>query len=323
MKKRDSILGVVLFLASLLRGQTIDNAGFDSLYIGAIDRIRYWITSDIYPIREDTVVTLLPSRRYESLAGPEHMAFNTVSINYDDPDSPRYLKSVKLFTKPHLRYPDGKPFRGFIVNGNHCFTDENGFIDFKKGGAPFPFRPSHLSGYYKFEAPESPAGDFGKAIVLLKKYNRTTRTIDTIGYAESKTELAPGAEWASFELPIRYLSSAIPDSIVVLFFSSTEAKGPTTLWLDELFFQYETTARNPFPSAARDTLYPNPTSGKVFLSTEDNRQKEFKLFDAKGALIKSGICIKEIDFSLLENGLYLLLISQGQMGGRVYKVLKQ
>lgn len=301
-------LGAFLWLTPVFSSaQQIFNASFDSICVCAIDRVYGWVTSDVYHSNPDTVLPFEPNRRYSMYDGYElHFAINSVHVNYDQGDTSAYGHSVKLFTKPDRVYPNGESFKGFLLNGEQFFTDSLGWIDFQKGGSPFPYRPYALTGRYKFEDSLSAVDDFARATVLLKSYNSTSQTIDTIGYADSGTLLNPTNTWTSFSIPITYTSQATPDSIVISFFSSTTGAAPTTVWLDDIDFDF-TQSIDEF-SYALDLLYPNPCSHTLRVDFSEPRHRPYRILNIQGAEIGSGIMRKEIDVSNLLPGMYLLQV---------------
>lgn len=70
------------------------------------------------------------------------------------------------------------------------------------------------------------------------------------------------------------------------------------------------------------TLYPNPSSGRVFLQGQSTEVETFRLYSASGQLLTNGVYLSEgIDLSGLPNGLYFLEHT-GEQGSIVKRVLK-
>lgn len=66
-----------------------------------------------------------------------------------------------------------------------------------------------------------------------------------------------------------------------------------------------------FSSQGADlTLYPNPTTGKVAFKDNDVIVKSVRTFDQLGRLVQTNT-ERDIDFSALENGIYLVSIETG------------
>ncbi|PSR06654.1 MAG: hypothetical protein C7N14_08530 [Bacteroidetes bacterium] len=68
------------------------------------------------------------------------------------------------------------------------------------------------------------------------------------------------------------------------------------------------------------TLYPNPTTGIIYLSPVI--EGSFKLFNEIGRLIDQGKIEPSYDLSSLENGMYMLLL-QTENESKYFKVIKQ
>ena len=163
------IFSIIVINCSQLRAQTIENPSFDSAYIGGIDRIHYWITSDAWQsFSVDTVQPLIPNSYYSAFGLQYHELLQTTQLEYSATFDGPY--AIKLFSIPGRVHVDGSPYKGFVVNGNHFYTDSIGYMDFKKGGTPFPYRPIKLRGHFKFDNTSPSLNNYGKAIVLLKKY---------------------------------------------------------------------------------------------------------------------------------------------------------
>ena len=323
--KTSKLFLIFFFLIQLAlsgKSQNIENADFDSLCVCAIDRVYHWVTSDVYSLNQDTAYPFTPNSLFTDATMELHIAFNSVLLNYDNSDSVGFAHSVKILSRPGLNYPSGDIFRGFIVNGDHFVTDNQGFIDFKRGGSAFAFRPDSISGKYKFEDSLSSVAEYGKAIVLLKKYNSINQSSDTIAYAESAFELSPSAQWKQFSIPIHYISSATPDSIVVVFFSSSNSGRPTTLCLDDLKFTYPATGIDISDDNSREIIFPNPTNRLIYVASETQKPGQYEIYDIGGALILKGTFENCIDISTLANACYILKIPQNGRPTQNFKFIK-
>ncbi|MEM7369611.1 MAG: T9SS type A sorting domain-containing protein [Bacteroidota bacterium] len=301
-------LGLILWLTPVFSSaQDLFNASFDSICVCAIDRIYGWVTSDVYYLNPDTIVPFEPNRQYSTPDHELHFAINSVNINYDQGDTSGYANSLKLFTRPETSYPSGEPFKGFITNGTHFYTDSSGLVDFSRGGSPFPYRPYFLTGRYKFEDSLSAVDDFGKAVILLKSYDSLNQVVDTIAYSESVLDLNPTLAWTPFEIPIHYQSSNLPDSIVIVFFSASTGADSTTLWLDDIGFVFSLDGieddRNGLPP-----IYPNPAQERIYLPYPGTKPTAYRILDMRGAMIQSGKMLDEVDVSGLHRGMYILQV---------------
>jgi hypothetical protein len=262
--KKITTFASLIFLMLQTKAQNVENPSFDSIYIGGIDRIYEWITSDSWSTGAgDTVFPMTPSTHYISSGLQYHEALFTVQIDYTTAfDGPT---AVELFSDSDLFKNDGTSFRGFIVNGNHFYTDSVGYIDFSRCGVPFPYRPYSLKGHYKFEDHSPSLHNYPHAAVLLKKYNSITQKSDTIGFSEIYIQLFATNTWRDFEIPINYFSNDIPDSVVVVF-ESSPARSIATFWIDSLGFDYN------FPSGINEN---NRSLLKMFFNIIIRTEKLF------------------------------------------------
>ncbi len=317
MKKLTTLLSLI-FLMIHSKGQNIENPSFDSVYIGGIDRIYEWITSDAWPTGSgDTVQPLTPNAHFVSSGLQYHETLFSVQIDYTTAyDGPL---AVKLLTDSDRVKNDGNAFSGFVVNGNHFYTDSTGYIDFSKCGTPFPYRPYSLKGHYKFEDNSPSLHNYPHAIVLLKKYNSITQTSDKVGFSEIYIQFFATSTWRAFEMPINYFSNDVPDSIVVAFISSG-ARFPATFWVDSIGFDYN------FPS----DIIENPTNEKLFrldsknhviYFTENKLIQSATLFDINGKLvIHESFPLTQFDVSALPKGNYILSFGLRSNGRKTFKI---
>jgi hypothetical protein len=290
------------------KAQQIANGSFDSLCVCAIDRVWQWVTSDSYYISQDTAPPFLPNSFYDNSSSNIHFAMNTVQLNYDADDSLGYINSVKILTRPDLVFPNGDVFKGFIFNGEHFYTNANGYIDLKRCGTPFAFRPDSLSVWYKFEDTLSTSNESGKIKVLLKKFNTINNSIDTIGFAESISGLSSASQWTRFSIPIHYISSSIPDSVVVVFYSSSGNGRLTTLWLDDIQFTYTLSGTDEPERETMLSVFPNPANGFIFIQPRFEKPIRYEITDVSGRRVQRGFMENSIDIKSLDCGLYFLQV---------------
>lgn len=313
--KKFSFLSTVLLIPFITFGQQIKNGNFDSVYIGGIDRIHEWITSDCWPVGlNDTVFPLNPNDHYISTGLQYHETFRTVQIEYSGAFSGPY--AIKVLSDSGMVHTDGSPFRGFITNGNHFYTGNDGYIDFKKGGEPFSFRPSALRGHFKFIDTSPSLSISAKVIILLKKYNSLTQQSDTVGFTEGNLMFSPVTSWTPFEFSINYYSGSIPDTLMIAFL--TPGIGwSSTLWLDSLGFEYLPAGLSNPSDHPVFTVYPNPASEMIYVKTDQafiNPECSIWITDALGHLVFSAPCDKEVIRIHLKTstaGLYFIRIQSG------------
>lgn len=304
---------LLLCLPISVNAQQLPNWELDSICVCAIDRIWDWVTVAPYNVANDTANPIYPNMRYGPSDWDVHFAMGPVWLNYGEPDTNR-LTSIRIHTDPDIVFPDGSPYIPYFSSGNMLVTDSAGFTDHAQMGSPFAFRPDSLRGFYKFEDSLSAVDDFGHVEVLLRKWNPVTEESDTIGTASSNTLLGPTSDWSVFSLPINYQSADLPDTAVVVFYGAKQAAAPTTLWLDDIEFVYNTTSIGEM-TVPGISLYPNPVS--ELLSIESDRQiREITVFSLHGQLLTRISTSGPVDLSEVKAGIYLVQVVDET--GRMY-----
>lgn len=309
MKTKLLLCFLAFFLNAKSHPQNLPNASFDSVYFGGIDRLFDWITADGFRMTAgtqwpDTILGLAPDSTY---IGGGFMFHELVWLNNQSDTSSHSLASTVIINRPNWYKSNGDIFSGFLITGNSLTTDSMGYPDLSRCGIPFPFRPAKLQGLYHFVDSTVMLNNFGKCIILLKKWNTLTHQSDTIAFAESGTELNPTFGFTPFEITLNYRSANVPDSIMVAFFASSVLQNPAALWLDELSFSYGGIGVEE-STVPEITLYPNPTCGTLYFNGLHAENAQYRIFSAQGALLKSGILHRQIDLTNLPKGLLFVEI---------------
>ncbi|MCB2407647.1 T9SS type A sorting domain-containing protein [Hymenobacter lucidus] len=130
------------------------------------------------------------------------------------------------------------------------------------GGIPFTGRPANMQFYYKLTGAAA-ATEMAGAQIILTKWNGTETTVIAAG----ADELAPASTYTLRTIPLQYASSATPDSIRIVFISSTNDAPTvgTSLYIDDVVLSGTAT---PTLDAARNaavTVYPNPSADGLFM----------------------------------------------------------
>lgn len=185
-------------------------------------------------------------------------------------------------------------------------------------GRPYAFRPTNLKGYIKY-APV--AGDSASVYIELFKFDGTRRK--TIGRSEQIVKNAI-TEWTAFDLPIKYNSNEMPDSINVMFVSSAgfvfenlfECKGQvgSTLWVDDVVLS-DGTSNEISKTEFSFSVYPNPAQDYLQLDANTDVQgAKLNVFDMSGRLVKETNLQGQstrLDISNLSKGMYTFRIQNG------------
>jgi hypothetical protein len=318
--KRTLLYVLLLLHFNVSFSQQIDNPSFDSVYIGGIDRVFEWITSDAWPVvSNDTVHPLNPSDHYVSTGLQYHETYLTAQILYSNAFDGPYALSLSSDTGRVDIF--GNPFRGFVVNGNHFYTDSSGYLDLPKCGTPFTHRPVKLIGHYTLEEHSPSLHNYPEAVVLLKKWNSGALQSDTIGLGVATMTLFGTSAWRAFEVPINYTSNQVPDSVVVAFFAPP--LGPNAVFgLDSLGFVYP----GPVGITEEKTnsepgfYYDIPGNKIVLARIEDIRSA--RIFSGTGAGLNLPFRDGIVDLSPLANGVYLLSIQYENGTSKSYKFIR-
>jgi hypothetical protein len=137
---------------------------------------------------------------------------------------------------------------GFMTLGNLTIDITNLSYNIT-GGVPVVDVPTHLKGFYKF----FPKGGDSCAIAIgLSRWTGTMR--DSIGIGTFSTkDTVP--DWTPFSARIDYDTTAVPDSMIIMCFSSAqEVLTPgTVLYVDDLWLDYAVGINESDPSAGIDT----------------------------------------------------------------------
>jgi hypothetical protein len=309
---------LVLLVITKMPAQNIPNAGFDSIYIGGIDRVYHWVTSDAVYFVSDTVLPFPPNTCFPPNSGNHHFMTKTVQVNYMDTALAHQMKSLVINNFPELRYPDGSQFNSFICNGVHFYSDAMGLMDMPLGGSPFPHRPAQLCGSYKFTDSLSSGNDFGRVEALLKRWNPVTLSVDTVATAGSDTELAPSSVWKAFSIPFVYHDTILPDSIVVIISASTHSTAPTSLFIDDIHFDFNIAVPEPDKPEMLRHLYPNPSRGMLQLLPLPDCGIRYFVCDLRGVEVDAGFSTDgRFNLSHLKPGIYTMILdSKGAVSRR-------
>ncbi len=302
--KKTILTGVLFFHILTSYSQNIINPSFDSVYIGGIDRVFDWITSDAWPIlMVDTVQPLNPMDHYIASGLLYHEVLFSSQLEYTG--AYHGLYAIKLLSDSDRVDIFGNPYRGFVINGNHFYTDSIGYPDLKKGGIPFPYRPAKLIGHYKYEDTSPSLNNYPEAVVLLKKYNPVTQISDTIGFVDITTPFVTTGTWRPFEMQINYYNNQIPDSIVVAFFSPPLGF-VSTFWIDSLGFDFSSPTFIPENPIESGFINIYQKENKIFIADAE-KLVSVKIYSINGdLLISKENSLSEIDVSELSKGTYLI-----------------
>lgn len=197
---------------------------------------------------------------------------------------------------------------------------------YDKYGIPVSFKPVAISGYYRLVP--GPAGDDGQDSamvgVLLKKYNPSRGTYDTVGIAEHFLKVTQ--DYTPFTVSIKDLAPGImPDSIAMVFVSSVTGTCDcaTTgecyfLSVDDISFDAASGVSYTVGGHVRQSrVYPNPARGtmRIEWGRSLSRPHRLRVYAISGEVIRTmeGLTGTEItlDVKGLPAGEYLFDLADG------------
>lgn len=181
-------------------------------------------------------------------------------------------------------------------------------------GNPFTYRPTAMIGYMKY-APVN--GDSAAIEVVLKKNSVA------IGSGKIMFYNAVNA-YTKFTVDINYTSEATPDSVIVIVASSAnydftsietlmKCKGQvgSTIYIDELAFEYGDGVKELILSNTHVNVYPNPACEQLNIQLEQDVDGEVIVYDNNGKqMLNRQVNGKQfsIDINTLATGHYFLNI---------------
>ncbi|HWB62990.1 MAG TPA: T9SS type A sorting domain-containing protein, partial [Chitinophagales bacterium] len=147
---------------------------------------------------------------------------------------------------------------------------------------PIASRPTALNGWYQYAGIGSDSGE--AAITLFK--NGTVIGSGAVYFTGTVSN------WTSFSVPVTYTSSDVPDTVQLLFFSSTgDSTTPnSTLWLDDLSYDYAS-AINQTQAIKQLQVFPNPANNiaEITYSLNQSAPVSLELYDLAGRKVQSAI----------------------------------
>jgi len=218
---------------------------------------------------------------YTSLVGQPNV---TKSEDAFDGSYSARLETVEIQVSTYTFYAPGVlTFADFNIN---FATQQYSF----GGGLPLQTKVSRLDGKFKYQSVENDS-----ASVLIYCYRHPEgEAIDTIGVGLAY--LHDAENWTDFSVYMQYFNDHTPDSFNVLLLSSgTFQLGymppGSVLYVDDISVDTTFSAVKLNPSQ-QAKIYPNPTSGKLYIEISNNiNEGMLSIYDMIGNIAK------EVDFS--------------------------
>jgi hypothetical protein len=160
-------------------------------------------------------------------------------------------------------------------------------------GKPCPdCKPSHFKGYYKFEPVN---GDSCTAVILVSKWNTTSKKRDTIGYGKMVQRTAVSS-YTEFDIPVTYTGQGVVDTMTLLvvssagfnvvnFMGSTGQVG-STMYVDNLTLDYPSGIQQVLMPEVSVTAYPNPASDILHIDlSKQVKDGSLEVYNVTGKLV--------------------------------------
>jgi hypothetical protein len=303
--KKTLLLSIFCFiLGQSAMAQIIPNAGFDSVYIGGIDRLYAWGNSDGCPFEPFAI-------------------WSNVTVTYYNQN----YQAARLRTAVDA---SGQAAPSFLFSSSFNDPTNPGCNEeFMKTGQPYPFAVDGVFGEYMFWNDSLHTGDYGTVSVILKKFNTVTQESDTIAYGSQN--LMPTATDSIFEpflVNLLYKNQMTPDSIVIIFYSSgTNLKGGV-LTVDNLGSGSLTNNKSIFNEKLNIEVFPNPVSDAVNITINDggiDERTNLQIFDIYGRMLEETqlkTSSSTFDMSHYSTGVYLFHFKMNDRT-QVIKVVKR
>jgi Secretion system C-terminal sorting domain len=225
------------------------------------------------------------------------------------------LASLELITDTFPAFAGGFVLSSVACLGGLSLDATN---QFHFSGVPYTKRPDTLYFSYKY-VPAIPA-DTGIMEFYVQK--KDTSLMGGFGYAIVYSLSNTNGNWANIAIPLAgyYTSAAQPDTLQMLFFSSTDTAAATfgtKLWIDAIHFDASVNIANGIDELTNVTngvkAYPNPATSQVNIAiAADEIGSQIQLFDMEGRMVYSGVLDNTtltIDTRALQSGVYSIHVN--------------
>jgi hypothetical protein len=277
MKKVFTIFAAIALSASTAFAQQVPNGGFEN-----------WTSGNVAPLDWGT---------FGNLTGPGAQGLTAPWFAVKDTTPGNHvggLASLKLITDTLPAFAGGTNLSSVACLG---VLSLDAMQNFGYSGVPYTKRPDTL--YFSYKYAPAIAADTAAMEFYLQKND--TSLLGGYGYAILKQISATGGQFVNVAIPlIQYYSSAeMPDTLQMLFFSSTDSAGTaqgttfgSTLWIDAIHFEASiSTGLEPLIGEVKGVnAYPNPASAQVHIAVQaDEVGSQVQLFDMQGRMVYTGV----------------------------------
>lgn len=276
MKKLVPVILLALFSINT-KSQSIPNPGFEDWTAGpGYDDPNGWGTIN------SLVASILPNGT----------AIKTTNSN----EVHGGLTALKLLTKNISQY----------VAPGICATGTINTDGTISGGIAYNQRPISLSGWFMYTPVN---GDTASVEVTLSKWNGTQR--ETIGHTIIEFTQT-NSSYEEFVDSIEYISTENPDTAVLVLISSAGANGfeGSTLFLDDLAFDFDNTGIEDHINKVKVGLGPNPAENTIHIINLKT-EATLTIFDVTGRKVETyqvNEVKQDVNVTNLINGTYFYRI---------------
>ncbi len=220
------------------------------------------------------------------------------------------------------------PVAGTVYTGIFDDTQITEPTEAIKIGVPYTDRPNRFTGHYMYFPEES---DSAAIVCQFTRFNNGQQELIGQGALVVYNEVNT---YTAFDLEVDYFSSAIPDSMSVVFTSSAGgqefmAAAGSTLYIDEVAFEFETGIKTPLMPEIQVSLYPNPATDILFIETDELlNNAQLAIFDMNGRLFtQKNIAAQRTEISVQAfpvGNYYYQITEQGRViAGGKFKTLSR
>jgi hypothetical protein len=177
----------------------------------------------------------------------------------------------------------------------------------------FSSRPASFEGFYKF----APVG--GDAVKIIVQLIKTTSDPDAPEQVASGSIIISNvaSAYTSFNVPITYFNTSIPDKVTVLFeMKNKQTTEGTVFTLDDLNFIYPSTVKK--YEASLKMIH---TSNGFARFYDETKKANWKVYDMSGKLLYIKEAVDHIDIKHLSSGMYAIEVLTEDENSLVLKVI--
>lgn len=180
-----------------------------------------------------------------------------------------------------------------------------------EGGVPIDTRPQMLTGWLRNQPA---AGDASIIGIGLFRWNGNSRDTLALGYNIFSD---PIPDWQQFNIPIDYMMWEMPDTMNIMFFSSSLISGNivngSTIWVDDLSLEYGPVSISNISADYTPSIRQSSDSDFITLTGLESNVAEISIFNLSGCCVMNlkptpGQSEIGINASGLKSGLYILRI---------------